>query len=172
MALMPQDIVVLLKIIVAKNAAWSLASIGNALGLSSSQVHYSINRCVEARLMTSLDGVIKPIMSNSEEFFLHAVKYLCPPTRGEQTRGLATVWAAPPLKQHFRSNELPPVWPDAEGSSKGFAFAPIHKCAVIAAKKDAQLYELLVLLDALRDGRARERDLAAQILKERLKGFS
>lgn len=172
MNLMPQDIVVLLKIVVLKNQQWSLASLANELGLSSSQVHYAINRCLEARLMTSLEGDVKPIMNNVEEFLQHGVKYLCIPKRGEQTRGVPTIWAGPPLKKYFRSNELPPVWPDAEGQAKGFAFEPIHKSAVVGAKKDAQLYELLVLLDALRDGRAREKKLAVEMLKKKLKALS
>lgn len=169
---MPQDIIVLLKIIVSKDQKWSLASLGSDLGLSSSQVHYAINRCLEAQLLMTLEGNVKPMMSNAEEFLQHAVKYLCIPKRGEQTRGIPTIWAGPPLKLHFRSNDLPPVWPDAEGQAKGFAFEPIHKSAVVGAKKDPQLYELLVLLDALRDGRARERNMAIEMLKEKLKELS
>lgn len=169
---MPQDIVVLLKIVVSKNKKWSLAALGNELGLSSSQVHYAINRCLNARLITILEGNVKPVISNIEEFLLHSVKYICTPKRGEQTRGLPTIWAGAPLKKHFRSNELPPVWPDAEGQIAGFAFEPIHKSAVVGAKKDPQLYELLVLIDALRDGRARERNMAVEILTERLKELS
>ena len=172
MGLMPQDIVVLLKIIASKDQKWSLASLANEIGLSASQVHYAINRCIESRLLVSHDGSVKPMIANTEEFLLHGVKYMFPPERGEQTRGIPTIWAGPPLKKYFRSNDLPPVWPDAEGQAKGFSFEPIHKSAVVGAKKDPQLYELLVLLDALRDGRARERNMAVEMLKEKLKEFS
>ncbi len=171
MGILPQDIVVLIKLIVLKNKKWSLASLASDIGLSASQVHYAINRCIKARLVWNSEGQTIPVVGNVEEFLLHAVKYFCIPKRGEQTRGMPTIWAAPPLKKYFRTNELPPVWPDADGTSKGFAFEPIHKCAVIAAKNDNQVYELLVLLDALRDGRARERNIAVETLKERLKEF-
>lgn len=166
---MPQDIVVLLKLVVTKDPQWSMASIAGELGLSPSQVHYAVNRCIEARLITNLDGKPKPIFVNVEEFLLHAVKYNCPPKRGEQTRGIPTIWAGPPLKKHFRSQELPPVWPDPEGECKGFAFEPLHKSAVTGSKKDASLYEMLVLVDAIRDGRARERALAVEALREKFK---
>lgn len=38
-----------------------------------------------------------------------------------------------------------------------------------AALRDPTLYELLALLDAIRDGRARERALAEKALEKRLK---
>ena len=166
---MPQDIVVLLKLVVTQDPKWSMASIAGELGLSPSQVHYAVNRCIEARLISNIDGKPKPIFTNVEEFLLHAVKYDYPPKRGEQTRGVPTIWAGPPLKKHFRSQELPPVWPDPEGEFKGFAFEPLHKSAVTGAKKDAALYEMLVLVDAIRDGRARERALAVEALREKFK---
>jgi hypothetical protein len=41
-----------------------------------------------------------------------------------------------------------------------------------AALSDPHLYELLVLVDALRDGKARERDIAVKELTKRLQGAS
>jgi hypothetical protein len=38
-----------------------------------------------------------------------------------------------------------------------------------AAKEDSQLYELVALLDALRIGRAREREMAGKMLAARIK---
>jgi len=169
---MPQDIVVLLKLLVMQDQKWSLASLAGELGLSSSQVHYAINRCMKARLIVNRDGNVQPMIGNVEEFLLHAVKYICAPQRGEPTRGLPTIWGGAPLNKHFRSQELPPVWPDPDGQCKGFAFAPIHRSAVVGAKKDPQLYEMLVLLDALRDGRVREKNMAIKMLKDRLKESS
>ncbi len=169
MDLMPQDIVVLLKIIVSRGKKWSPTSLASELGLSYSQVHYAINRCLEARLLMPKNETVEPMMGNSKEFLLHAVKFICVPKRGEQTRGLPTMWAAPPLNEHIVNVGEPPVWPDAEGQVRGFSLEPIHKSAVVGSKKDPQLYEMLTLLDALRDGRARERNLALEILEERLK---
>jgi hypothetical protein len=65
-------------------------------------------------------------------------------------------------------NELPPVWPDAEGNKRGVTFHPLYPTAPLAAPKDRLLYEFLALFDALRGGAARERQLAARLLCERL----
>jgi hypothetical protein len=76
---------------------------------------------------------------------------------------------APPLNQAFAaSNELPYVWPDAEGNVRGISFSPLHKAAPKAARKDKALYELLALVDAIRGGRARERKMAVEKLSARL----
>ena len=46
---------------------------------------------------------------------------------------------------------------------------PLYRTVPAAALRDPILYELLALVDALRDGRARERQLAAQELIARLR---
>jgi hypothetical protein len=63
-----------------------------------------------------------------------------------------------------------PVWPYADGPVRGYSFAPLHKNVPQAALEDSKLYELLALVDALRDGRAREREMAGRELKKRLEG--
>ena len=65
-------------------------------------------------------------------------------------------------------NEPPPVWPDPEGDTRGYEFSPLYKSVPKAASKDRILYELLVIVDAIRDGRAREREIAIKELKARL----
>jgi hypothetical protein len=51
---------------------------------------------------------------------------------------------------------------------RGYSFTPLHKNVPQAALEDKRLYELLALVDALRDGRARERELAVKELTKRL----
>ncbi len=93
--------------------------------------------------------------------------------RGASTRGVTTPYAACPLKQHLeQGKEPPPVWPYAEGAVPGYSYAPLHKNAPKAALADSRLYELLVLVDALRDGQARERELAVKELSKRLDDVS
>lgn len=98
------------------------------------------------------------------------MKYAFPARRGEATRGRPTAYAAPPLNARIAAgDDLPPVWPDPSGEVRGVTFEPLHKAASKAADKDPVLYELLALLDALRDGRARERALAERELSARLR---
>jgi hypothetical protein len=90
-------------------------------------------------------------------------------SKGAATRGVPTSYAAKPLKKSIvPGDEPPPVWPFAEGPVRGYAFSPLHKNVPKAALADPQLYELLALVDALRDGKARERELAARELSKRL----
>ena len=58
------------------------------------------------------------------------------------------------------------AWYERERPGLGVDF----ERAVDAALRDAALYELLALVDAIRDGRARERNLAQQALEKRLGG--
>lgn len=144
-----------------------IAQIAADLALSASQVHLSLRRLGQSRLIDE-DG--RPIVRSVEEFLVHGVKYSFPARRGEPTRGVPTAHAAPPVNEHLAaSSDLPPVWPSAEGKVRGITFEPLHKIAPLAADKDSTLYELLALIDALRDGRARERQIAERELGVRLR---
>ena len=77
--------------------------------------------------------------------------------------------AAPPLNaQLSQSFDPPPVWPYAVGTSRGTEFSPLYKNVPQAAQRDPKLYELLTLVDAIRDGRAREREIAVRELTTRI----
>ena len=65
---------------------------------------------------------------------------------------LSTALYMSPLSQMLvSSSDPPPVWPDPEGNVRGQSFSPLYKSAPKAAGQDHQLYELLVLTDAIRD---------------------
>jgi len=102
---------------------------------------------------------------------VHGVKYAYPPERGSLTRGIPTGYAAAPLKSLInQSDEPPPVWPDPEGRVRGYALAPLYRSVPKAVGRDSRLYELLALVDAVRDGRARERELAVKEISGQLVG--
>jgi hypothetical protein len=110
-----------------------------------------------------------PNRANLKEFLIHGVKYAFPVHRGGIVRGSPTAHAAPPLKQQIaESFDPPPVWPDASGSARGVEFSPLYKNVPAAARRDPKLYELLALVDAIRDGRAREREIAIRELTARI----
>lgn len=139
-----------------------IAHLAGELSVSASQIHLSLKRLELARLIGE-DS--RPLLQPVEEFLIHGVKYAFPPQRGEMTRGMPTAHAAPPLNEAFMgSSDPPPVWPTPEGSVRGSTFEPLHKIVPTAAAKDPVLYELLALVDALRDGRARERQAAEREL--------
>jgi len=143
------------------------------LSMSPSEVHAAANRALTARLARKEDDKIWPNIRNLEDFLLHGIQYVFVPERGELNRGMPTAYASAPMDSYFvTDNELPPVWPDPEGEVRGESFSPLYKSAPKAAKKDPKLYQLLALVDAIRGGRARERDIAAKELKKRLEQYA
>lgn len=166
--LLPQDVLVLVKLVSYGGRRPPIAQMAADLGLSPSQVHASLKRLERSRLIESSTN--EPRLRAVEEFLLHGMKYAFPALRGEATRGMPTAYAAPPLSEVIEAGGDPlPVWPNAEGSVRGITLEPLHKAAPKAAQQDPVLYELLALIDALRDGRVRERQIAERELTARLR---
>ena len=85
---------------------------------------------------------------------------------------MPTLYGASPLaKSIVPSAEPLPVWPDPEGGAYGSSFLPLYKSAPKAARRDAALYELLVLVDAIRGGNARERNMGVKEVQNRLEQY-
>jgi hypothetical protein len=176
----PQDVVVILKLVAdGKRVNWTYSELSEELCMSASQVFRSVARAEAARLLSAplpplgrVEGIslfARPNLGNLKEFLVHGVKYCFPVERGGPTRGIPTAEAAPPLNRHFPQDfPLPPVWPDAEGSVRGIEFSPLYKNVPQAALRDTKLYELLALVDAIREGRAREREVAIRELTARI----
>jgi hypothetical protein len=185
MDLRPQDVVVALKLALPGARGWTYSCLGQELGLSASQVFLSVNRCRSAHLLDAAlvssapsqrrkDSVLSWSSVNRKnltEFLVHGVKYAFPVRRGGLTRGLATSYAAPPLNKDIVSSpDPPPVWPSANGKTRGLELSPLYQNVPQAAARDARLYEALALVDAIRDGRAREREMAVRELTCRING--
>jgi len=159
----------MLKLIAIKGAQWTYNQLAVELGMSPSEVHAAVKRALRVHLAISIGGGIQANRSSLEEFIIHGIKYVFIPERGEMTRGIPTVYAVDPLKALFPETDEPqPVWPDPMGEARGSSFSPLYKSVPKAARNDNALYELLVLVDAVRGGRARERELAAKEIKRRL----
>lgn len=138
--------------------------------MSSSEVHAAVKRAQASRLLHGAELGERPNLAAIEEFLAHGLKYAFPAERGAPARGVPTSYAAEPLRQVIvPGDEPPPVWPYPTGSQRGIAFEPLYKQAPKAALRDPALYEFLALVDALRDGRARERKLAIEMLVSRLR---
>ena len=172
MNLKPQDIVFLLKLVAIGKKPWSFNKLALELEMSPSEVHAGAKRAIAAQLAIKENDIIRPNIRNLEEFLLHGIRYVFVPERGSLQRGKPTAYAAEPLSSYIvDSGDPPPVWPDPEGSIRGESFSPLYKSAPIAAKNDPKLYELLALVDAIRGGQAREREIAKKELKKRLAAY-
>lgn len=103
------------------------------------------------------------------EFIQYGLRYVFPQQPGPIVRGVPTAHSASPLKNEIQSSEAY-VWPYGKGNVRGHSIIPLYASVPEAALKDEKLYELLALVDAIRVGRARERDIANIELKKRF-GF-
>jgi hypothetical protein len=161
----PQDIVILLKIVAIGNDNWQQKPLAEALGLGQSEVSQSVARSQFAGL---LFGNGKQVMKSALlEFLQFGLAYVFPQKPGAVVRGIATAYAASPLKESIDSTESY-VWPYAKGTHRGQAIVPLYPSVPEAALKDPKLYELLALTDALRVGKVREKALAMEELKKKL----
>lgn len=163
--LQPRDVFVVLKMHVTRDPAISFERLGREIGLSSSTLHRSVTRLMDAGLLTRGREVRRRDLT---EFLLHGVRYVYYVKLGEPTRGVPTAHAASPLDTLVSAGGDVPVWPDPEGPARGHALEPLDEHVPSAARRDARLYELLALVDAIRIGRPREYELAARELAQRL----
>ncbi len=160
-----------LKLAVLPPERISYAALAEQLQLSQFETHAAAGRLIAARLAFDPgEAAIKPIKAALANLIVFGVPYVFPPIRGGVTIGFPTAYAVPPLKKVVLfSDEAPPVWPHPEGPVRGLSLRPLYANLPLAAQKDSSFYELLALLDAIRIGQAREREVAAQLLRERLR---
>ncbi len=166
-----QDIVVLLKILLQGKDNWKYESLHEDLHLSISAIHRSLERCVTARFISPKpykDVYIK----NLAEFLLHGAPYAFAIEPGKMIRGLPTAHSAPPLNKEIVSEKESYVWASPHGKVRGQSIEPLMKYVPEIAVKDKVLYELLALIDAIRLGRPREKNIASEMLKEKLEYYA
>ena len=161
----PHDIAVLLKIASKGEQNWYMKDIAYELSISSSEVSESINRSVIGGLISSDKRTINKLALL--DFLSCGLQYVYPQRPGEIVRGIATAHSAEPLNQIIL-NEDNFVWPYARGDIRGQAIEPLHRNIPSACLKDKAFYELMALTDAIRVGKAREKKLAVDLLKEKI----
>ena len=161
-----QDILVLLKICVMPEDKWSIFDLAESICMSASEVHAAINRLESSALLFSR----KPNSASVEEFVVHGLKYVYPPVIGKVCRGIPTAHSAPPLSNLIVSDKTDMlVWPCEFGTARGQSLKPLYASVPSAVKNDSKLHELLALVDAIRAGRAREKEIAISELKKYLR---
>lgn len=164
MNLKPQDLLVSLKLLALDRKSWQYASLAESIGMGQGEVHAAVQRARKAGLLVTESSCPMPMRRNLLEFIGHGIRYVFVPDRGSIVRGLPTAWAAPPLARLMVSDDpAVPVWPFDEGAIRGESFSPLYRSAPVAATRDKRLYELLVLVDAIRGGRVRERKMALDL---------
>ena len=135
------------------------AIVAGELEMSASEFHAAVHRLGQAGLVAPKDRRIR--QGAVREFLIHGLRYVFPAAMGGLTRGMPTSYAAPPLNELISfGKENIPVWPDASGESFGYGVEPLHPSAPRAARRDGRLHVVRALIDARREGRSRERQIA------------
>jgi hypothetical protein len=162
----PQDVVILLKIIALNDDKWKQQSIADSLIMSQSEISQSVARMLYAGLL--FENGKKVMRTSLLEFLQYGISYVFPQKPGAMVRGIPTAHSSLPLSNIINSDENY-VWPSAKGTMRGQSIVPLFPSVPEAVKNDGYLHELLSLVDALRVGKARERNLAIQELTNRIK---
>lgn len=147
---------------------FSVRNLAEYTGISKSQISLSLNRMTAVGLVKSDRKLHVPKVNTQAllEFIFFGLRYVFPAPKGEIVRGIATSIAAPVLKGKLMSSgDIPPVWPDPKGNTKGIRIEPLHPNIIQAVRLDSRLYAMLALVDAIRIGNPRERNLAHEMLE-------
>lgn len=161
----PLDVVILLKIISLNKHDWHQKVMAEELHISQSEISKSLVRSKNAGLLDPSGKKVRRV--SFMEFLQYGISYVFPQHAGAIIRGIPTAHSALPLSDFIQSQELY-VWPSGRGKARGQSIIPLYPSVPNAALKDQQLYELLALVDAIRVGRAREKELAIKELKSRI----
>ena len=160
----PQDIVILLKIAIKGTQPWTMKELSQELEIIASEVSESLNRSSIAGLFLHNKQLMRQGLI---DFLQYGLRYVYPQQPGALVRGVPTAHAAPPLSSEIMS-DAPYVWPYHDGNVRGQAIEPLYPSVPVACLKDQAFYEVMALCDALRVGRAHERNLAIEELKKRI----
>ena len=164
-----QDLVVLLKKLTSRGRSLSLRKIAEELGMSTSSVSISLKRSAKAQLV---DHRLKRINTLAlQEFMVHGLAYVFPAETGRIIRGVPTYVSASPIKEHVTNTANQYVWRYAKGEARGQMIEPLYPSVPEAALRDEELYQLLVIADTLRMGRAREKEIAIAELNKHIQRY-
>jgi hypothetical protein len=154
--------------LLARDGAWSYRSLADRLHVPHPVVQRALSRGQEADLYSLERREVH--IPHFEEFAVHALRFVMPAPLGALAPGVPAAWAAEPMASAIRSSgdEPPPVWPYARGQVRGQAIEPLHPAAPEAVEGWSELGEILALLDSLRAGDARVRQVAGDLLSSML----
>ena len=165
----PQDVVILLKKLTFEGRKMNGKELSESLGISAAEISMAMERNRVAQLVDADKKRVNILAL--KEFLIYGVKYCFPAQLERIVRGMPTAFSASPVNQHIASNGNVVVWRDSFGSVRGQAITPLFSSAVEASKKDSDLYALLAIVDTLRIGKARERQIAIDCLDQYLQNY-
>lgn len=167
-SLQPVDVLVVLKLAALGDAEASVRELDEQLGVPKSTISLSLRRLREHHLLREVGGRRRLQRIALRDLVETGIRWIAPAEIGDYELGLPTSHAAEPLASHLRGDPDPLVIPLPHGPARGRAVTPIHALAPRAAANDEKLYRLLVIADAFRIGRPRDREVAKMELRRYL----
>jgi hypothetical protein len=159
-------VVVLLRLLRFGDEPWRQVQLALALELSQAEVSNSLARSRYAGLLDESGRQVRK--QALMDFLQYGIAYAFPARPGPVVRGIPTAHSGPPLNTLIQSDGEEYVWSSANGTVRGQAITPLYKNVPKAVRFDPALHEVLSLVDAVRVGRAREKNLAIQELRKRI----
>ena len=159
----PQDIVILLKLIIDGEQHTRIRDLSSKLFISASEVSESLNRSTIAGLLEPGTRAV-----NQEallKFLEHGLQYVFPAQLGAVMAGIFTAHSESSLYLSF-STEEKLVWADERGKERAPTILPLYPTVIKAVKKEHLLYKVLALCDIIRIGDAPDKHKAVWQLKE------
>jgi hypothetical protein len=165
-ALSSSDLLVLLKLAASDDASASVRDLAGDLGISKSAVALSLKHLDDLELTKGEPPNRCVNKLAARDLLENAARWIAPAKVGDWELGLPTAHSEPHLAARFRGDADPVVLPLPHGPLRGRAIPPLHPQAPAAAARDPRLHRLLAIVDALRIGRARDREIAASELRQ------
>lgn len=159
----PQDVIILLKLVIDGEEGSRIKDLSSKLFISGSEISESLNR-------SSIAGLLLPDSRTVNKdpflkFLEHGLQYVFPAQLGPVMNGMFTAHSESSLYLSFSSeNKL--VWADELGKERGPSILPLYPTVVKAVKKDRILYRLLALCDIIRIGDPSDKNKAVWHLRE------
>lgn len=139
-----------------------MKDIAASLSISPAEVSEAMERCRVALLVDNDKKRVNTLALR--DFLVYGLRYVFPAQPGSIVRGVPTASSASPISDHVASSKENYVWAYKKGAMRGIAIEPLYSTVPEAVSNDEELYRLLVIADALRIGRVREKEIAIQEL--------
>jgi len=160
-----QDLLILLFLQLEKTKTYQ-KDIADRLMISRAGVSYSINRLIKLNL---LSNDRERIMTQTIlDFIKYAIHIVYPAHQGPRVKGVLTANLFE-LDGQIISNDKY-VWKSSSGKDIGQEISPLYHTAPLIVESEPALYQALQMIDIIRLGNSREKNLAYNKLVSLLKG--
>lgn len=166
----PQDIMVLLKMVDYGNQEWQNVDLAKSLDLSQAEVSNVLERCRIARLVNDNKRRVNTV--SLLEFLQHGLPFVFPAITSAPKRGVLTGVSSEPMASLIVSDKDKFVWPFPKGNARGISVSPLYSTVPEVSQRDPGMHELLSLVDCLRMGKVREKEIATKLLSEKFQIYN